>query len=74
MFMNFIVAVVSDAYANSMASMKPLCYKLKAQMIAEREALMSDIELKSLNSSFLVLRFVVGEDSELRGERHGYLY
>ncbi len=71
MFMNFMIAVVSDSYAAVMASVAPLSYKLKAQMIAERESLMSIEELKNpvLNPRYLILRLVEGGDSELRGER-----
>jgi hypothetical protein len=38
-FMNFIIAVVNDSYATSMAKMVSQTYRLKVPLIIEREKL-----------------------------------
>ena len=39
--MNFIIAVVGDSYGNCMAKREAQTYKVKIEMIFERESIMS---------------------------------
>ena len=64
MFMNFIIAVISESYEKVMQRLVALSYMLKAEMIVEREGLMSnlDLENKEYFPRFLILRRAVGSD------------
>ena len=57
-FMNFIVAVVSESYEKCMQTQKVEQYRLKCQMIVERESIMSheDFENKIYFPKYLVVR------------------
>lgn len=44
-FMNFIIAVVNESYENCMTKMVAQSYKVKVDMIAERESIMTEAEL-----------------------------
>ncbi len=46
MFMNFIIAVISESYEKVMQRLVALSFMLKAEMIVEREGLMSDSEFR----------------------------
>jgi len=43
--MNFIIAVVGDSYSNCMAKREAQSYKVKVDMIIERESVMTEAEL-----------------------------
>ena len=45
MFMNFIIAVISESYEKVMQRVIALSFKLKAEMIVEREDLMTEEDL-----------------------------
>jgi hypothetical protein len=57
-FMNFIIAVVNESYENCMMRMEAQSYRVKAHMIAQREAIMSPEETSndSLFPRYLVIR------------------
>lgn len=61
MFMNFIIAVISESYEKVMQRLVALSYMLKAEMIIEREALMTENELKNKEffPRYLILRRAV---------------
>lgn len=44
MFMNFIIAVISESYAKVMERLVALSFMLKAEMIVERESMMSEAD------------------------------
>ncbi len=44
MFMNFIIAVISESYEKVMQRLVALSYMLKAEMIVERESMMTDAD------------------------------
>ena len=46
-FMNFIIAVVNESYESCMTKATAHSYKVKVEMIVERESLMSEVELES---------------------------
>ncbi len=76
-FMNFIIAVVSQSYENCMQSMTSQSYKVKVDMIFERESLMSAAQLAQKNwfPNFLIVKkpdqsgdgFGVVENGEWQG-------
>ena len=57
-FMNFIVAVVSESYEKCMQTLKAQQYLLKCELIVERESIMSESELGDPKyfPNYLVLR------------------
>ena len=57
-FMNFIVAVVSESYEKCMQTQKAQQYRLKCELIVERESIMSEDHLnkKRYFPNYLVLR------------------
>ena len=63
-FMNFIIAVVNESYENCMTKMIAQSYKVKVDMIAEHEAMMSEEELKNSDyfPKYIALRTVVSLD------------
>jgi hypothetical protein len=44
-FMNFIIAVVNESYENCMTRLVAQSYKVKVDMIVERESVMTEAEL-----------------------------
>jgi hypothetical protein len=44
-FMNFIIAVVSESYENCMSKMVAQTYKVKLDLIVEREKIMTQNDL-----------------------------
>ncbi len=64
MFMNFIIAVISESYEKVMQRLVALSYLLKAEMIVEREGLMSREILYNPDyfPKYLILRRAVGSD------------
>ena len=57
-FMNFIIAVVNQSYEQCMSKMVAQQFKVKVDMIVERESMMSKRELERIDwfPSFIVLR------------------
>ncbi len=47
MFMNFIIAVISESYEKVMQRLVALSFMLKAEMIVEREGMMSQADLQN---------------------------
>jgi hypothetical protein len=64
-FMNFIIAVVSSSYENCMQTRTAQSFKVKLQMIRERESIMleSTFKNKELFPNFLILCKPNSEDS-----------
>jgi hypothetical protein len=71
-FMNFIIAVVSQSYENCMQSMNAQSYKNKVDLIMERESLMNEADLTNSEwfPNFIIVRkpLLDGEDSSQLGE------
>jgi len=57
-FMNFIIAVVNQSYEQCMSKMVVLQFKVKVDMIVERESMMREKELERIDwfPNFIVLR------------------
>lgn len=57
-FMNFIIAVVNESYENCMTKMVAQSFKVKIDMIIEREAMMSEDKLNNPQwfPNYIVLR------------------
>ena len=57
-FMNFIIAVISESYSKVMRKLKSQLFKVKVELIAEREMLMSKEELMNPNyfPKYILLR------------------
>ena len=57
-FMNFIIAVVNESYENCMTKMIAQSFKVKIDMIIEREAMMSEDKLNNPQwfPNYIVLR------------------
>jgi len=57
-FMNFIIAVVNESYENCMTKLVAQTYKVKVDMIVEREQMMSESDLanKQWFPSFIISR------------------
>ncbi len=62
MFMNFIIAVISESYEKVMQRLVALSFMLKAEMIVEREGMMSEADLQNSEyfPKYLLLRRAVG--------------
>eukprot|EP00347_Sterkiella_histriomuscorum_P009011 403342872 len=75
MFMNFIIAVISESYEKVMQKLVAESYRVKVQMIVERELQFSDEELKStkLFPKYMLLRRPVSSDSNEQGEWQGFV-
>lgn len=74
-FMNFIIAVVSQSYENCMQTMNAQSYKVKVDMIMEREQLMdkADLERREWFPNFIIVRKPLGDgaDASHSGESQG---
>ena len=68
-FMNFIIAVVSQSYENCMQKMIAQSYKVKLHMIRERESMMSenDFKKKIWFPNFMILCKPTSEGNEDTG-------
>eukprot|EP00347_Sterkiella_histriomuscorum_P017645 403348548 len=75
MFMNFIIAVISESYEKVMQKLVAESYRVKVQMIVERELQFTDEELKStkLFPKYMLLRRPVSSDSNEQGEWQGFV-
>ncbi len=64
MFMNFIIAVISESYEKVMQRLVALSFMLKAEMVAERESLMAEEDFNNPEyfPRFLILRRALGAD------------
>eukprot|EP00347_Sterkiella_histriomuscorum_P023209 403335532 len=71
MFMNFIIAVISESYEKVMQKMIAESYKVKVQMIVERELHFTEDELKQtdLFPKYLLLRRPVSSNQSDQGEK-----
>ena len=69
-FMNFIIALISDSYAKIMENSEAESYKVKASMIVEREIHFSqeDFKNKELFPQYLLLRRPVAAQGERKNE------
>ncbi|CDW85239.1 wd-40 repeat protein [Stylonychia lemnae] len=74
-FMNFIIAVISESYERVMQKLVAESYKVKANMIVEREQLFNEVELKSKVNfpNFIVLRRPLNTESNEAGEWQGFI-
>ena len=72
-FMNFIIAVISDSYEKVMQKLQAVSYKVKVDMIAERELLFTDKDFKNgkLFPKFLILRKPAEGDNQKTQEWQG---
>ena len=57
-FMNFIIAVVNESYESCMTKATAHSYKVKVEMIVERESIMTESDLNNTEwfPKFIVLR------------------
>ena len=57
-FMNFIIAVVNESYENCMSKMSAQKFKVKVDMIVERESIMSEYDIVNTDwfPKFIVIR------------------
>ena len=65
-FMNFIIAVVNDSYANCMSNMTAQQHQVKVDMIIERESIMSESDLANTEwfPNYIVLRRMANNSTE----------
>jgi hypothetical protein len=63
-FMNFIIAVVSESYENCMEKKIQIIYHIKLEMIAEFESIMPDwvFERADWFPRFIIIRRMLGND------------
>ncbi len=75
MFMNFIIAVISESYEKVMQKLVALSFMLKAEMIVERESMMSDDEASNPEffPKYLILRRPVGSGMNSSEEWQGFI-
>ena len=64
--MNFIIAVVNQSYENCMTKLVAQSFKVKLEMIIERESIMGKAELSNTKwfPNFIILRRKVDNDSQ----------
>ncbi|CDW71536.1 serine threonine protein kinase [Stylonychia lemnae] len=74
-FMNFIIAVISESYERVMQKLVAESYKVKANMIVEKEQLISTNDLTDINlfPNFIVVRRPLSNDSNEAGEWQGFI-
>eukprot|EP00347_Sterkiella_histriomuscorum_P013895 403362947 len=75
MFMNFIIAVISESYEKVMQKLVAESYKVKVQMIVERELHFTEEELTSEQyfPKYLILRRPVSSSEGENGEWQGFV-
>jgi len=63
-FMNFIIAVVNESYENCMNKKVAQSYKVKVDMIVERESIMTESQRRNKEwfPNYILLRRVAGSD------------
>ena len=69
-FMNFIIAVVSQSYENCMQKSTAQSYKVKLNMIRERESIMSEKNFKNKEwfPNYIILCKPIFEGSNANGD------
>ncbi|CDW90342.1 UNKNOWN [Stylonychia lemnae] len=74
-FMNFIIAVISESYERVMQKLVAETYRVKANMIVEREQLFSETELKKeeLFPQYILIRKQISNESNDAGEWQGFI-
>ncbi|CDW89455.1 wd-40 repeat protein [Stylonychia lemnae] len=74
-FMNFIIAVISESYERVMQKLVAESYKVKANMIVEREQLFneSDMISKDYFPNFIVVRRPLNTETNEGGEWQGFI-
>ena len=74
-FMNFIIAVISESYEKVMQKYIALSYKVKVDMIAERELFFDEKDLSDnkLFPKYLILRKPVRGDDETGQDWQGFI-
>lgn len=76
-FMNFIIAVVNESYENCMSKMVAQSYKVKVDLIVERESIMKPSVFKKNKDWFpnflIVRRAIDGEGSGNGGQWQGFV-
>ncbi|CDW82688.1 wd-40 repeat protein [Stylonychia lemnae] len=74
-FMNFIIAVISESYEIAMQHIIAQSYQVKAKMIAEREALFSQYDLSNQDffPNYLVVRRLSNNEVNEVGEWQGFI-
>lgn len=75
MFMNFIIAVISESYEKVMQRVVALSFRLKAEMIVERETLMTQEDFLNIEyfPKYLILRRAVGSGNDSSEEWQGFI-
>ncbi len=73
--MNFIIAVISESYEKVMQRLVALSFMLKAEMIVERESMMSheDKNNSEYFPQYLILRRAVGAGMNSQEEWQGFI-
>ncbi|CDW74716.1 wd-40 repeat protein [Stylonychia lemnae] len=74
-FMNFIIAVISESYERVMQKLVAESFKVKAHMIVEREQLFTQNELTQQEHfpNFIVVRRPINNDANEAGEWQGFI-
>ncbi|CDW73596.1 wd-40 repeat protein [Stylonychia lemnae] len=74
-FMNFIIAVISESYERVMQKLVAESYRVKANMIVEREQLFNDIELKNTEyfPNYIAVRRPLNTSIDEAGEWQGFI-
>ncbi|CDW81541.1 wd-40 repeat protein [Stylonychia lemnae] len=74
-FMNFIIAVISESYERVMQKLVAESYRVKANMIVEREQLFKDSDLtcKDYFPNYIVVRRPLNTESNEGGEWQGFI-
>ncbi|CDW79314.1 wd-40 repeat protein [Stylonychia lemnae] len=74
-FMNFIIAVISESYERVMQKLVAESYRVKANMIVEREQLFNAADLKSQEyfPNFIAIRRPLNTESNESGEWQGFI-
>ncbi|CDW84948.1 UNKNOWN [Stylonychia lemnae] len=74
-FMNFIIAVISESYERVMQKLVAESYRVKAHMIVEREQLFNREGLESISNfpNFIVVRRPLNTETNDAGEWQGFI-
>ncbi|CDW87819.1 wd-40 repeat protein [Stylonychia lemnae] len=74
-FMNFIIAVISESYEKVMQKLISESYKVKVHMIAEREEIFSSTEInrKDYFPNYIVVRRQINNETNDAGEWQGFI-
>ncbi|CDW79710.1 wd-40 repeat protein [Stylonychia lemnae] len=74
-FMNFIIAVISESYERVMQKLVAESYRVKANMIVEREQFFTKSDLESLKyfPNYIVVRRPINTESNDSGDWQGFI-